>query len=74
MAKEITFTIEKHIGVIAEGSKGWNKELNIVSWNGGQPKYDIREWDEGHLKMSKGVTLKDDEAKALLDLLTEEFA
>lgn len=69
----VKFDIEKHIGVIAEKSRGWNRELNIVSWNGGEAKYDIRDWDESHEKMSKGITFTEDEGVALLTLLKEEL-
>lgn len=70
---DINVEIKKHIGVIATGSRGWNKELNIVSWNNGKPKYDIREWDENHEKMGRGTTLTEDEAVALMTLLREEL-
>ena len=43
--RNITFEIKEHLGVIAEFDNGWNKELNIISWNGNTPKYDIRDWD-----------------------------
>ncbi len=37
------------------------KELNYISYGGADPKWDIREWNEDHSKMSKGVTLNDEE-------------
>ena len=43
---------------------------NLVSWNGGAPKYDIRDWSEDHTKMGKGVTLTAEQAKKLGELLT----
>lgn len=43
----------------------WNKEINLVSWNGRQPKIDIREWTSDHSKMGKGITLTDDEAEVV---------
>lgn len=62
----ITYNIVKHIAVLSENTKtGWKKELNIVSWNGNEPKYDIREWSADHVKMGKGVTLTEDEYKVL---------
>lgn len=70
---DINFEIKKHIGVIANGSRGWRRELNIVSWNGGKPKYDIREWDENHEKMGRGITFTEDEGVALMALLREEL-
>lgn len=53
----VTFEIVDHIGVIQEYPNGWRKELNKVSWNGNPPKFDIREWDPNHERMSRGVTL-----------------
>lgn len=68
--KEITFKIAKAIGPLsASSAKGWTKELNLVSWNEREPKFDIREWSPDHQKMGKGVTLSHEEAKALLGLL-----
>ena len=53
----------------ATKDNGWNKELNIVSWNGGQPKYDIRDWDLDHEHMSRGVTLHEKEMRQIFDLM-----
>ncbi|MCR5788471.1 MAG: YdbC family protein [Lachnospiraceae bacterium] len=72
MAKDIKFEIIKEIGVLSESSKGWRKELNLVSWNDGAPKYDLRDWAPEHEKIGKGVTLTEDEMKALKTLLDTE--
>jgi len=45
---EITFEITELLGVLSESTKGWTREFNLVSWNGREPKYDIREWDPEH--------------------------
>ncbi len=66
---EFKYEIVEHIGVISESSRGWTKELNRISWNGGTPKYDIRDWAPGHEKMGKGVTLSDAEMEKLKSLL-----
>ena len=68
---EFKFEIVKHFGVISESSRGWRKELNLVSFNDAAPKYDIRDWDPNHEKMGKGVTLNKEEAQALAALLNE---
>jgi hypothetical protein len=68
---EIKFEIINTVGVLSESSKGWTKELNLISWNGREPKYDIRDWDPGHEKMGKGVTLSEDELQGLKQLLME---
>lgn len=70
MAKtEITFEITEHIGILSTSAKGWTKELNLVSWNGREPKYDIREWSPEHDKMGKGLTLSKDELEELKGIL-----
>jgi len=68
---DIKYEITKHIGLLSESTKGWTKELNLVSWNNREPKYDIREWSPEHEKMGKGVTLSDEEAIILKKLLDE---
>lgn len=66
---DIQFEITKELGVLSESAKGWRKEVNLVSWNGGMPKYDIRDWAPGHEKMGKGVTLSEEEAGKLAKIL-----
>ena len=66
---DIKYEIVKEIAVLSEGAKGWTKELNLISWNEREPKYDIREWSPGHEKMVKGVTLSVAELKNLKDAL-----
>ncbi|MCL2603102.1 MAG: YdbC family protein [Defluviitaleaceae bacterium] len=68
---DIKFEVTKHIGVLSEGSKGWQKELNLVSWNDREPKYDIRDWSPERAKMGKGVTLSAAEITELKKLLGE---
>ena len=63
------FKIINHIGCLSESSSGWRKELNSISWNGRDPKYDIRDWAPEHEKMGKGITLSQEEAEALYELL-----
>ena len=67
--REVRFEILERIGIISTHPTGWNKELNIVSWNGGQPKYDIRDWDLDHEHMSRGVTLHEKEMRQIFDLM-----
>lgn len=66
---DIQYEIVKQLGVISTSKRGWNKELNLISWNGREPKYDPREWSPEHEKMGKGITLTEEEAKALLSQL-----
>ncbi len=66
---DIKFKITKTLGVLSEGSKGWQKEINLISWNDRKPKVDIRDWAPEHEKMGKGVTLNKEELKKLKELL-----
>ena len=68
---DIKFEIMSSIGVVSEGSKGWKKELNLISWGGREAKYDLRDWDAEHQKMGKGVTLTKEELVKLKQLLNE---
>lgn len=67
-----SYEIVEEIAVLSENSKGWRKELNLVSWNGRPPKFDLRDWSPGHEKMGKGLTLSNEEftelKKALLSM------
>ena len=66
---DIKYEIAEEIGILSESSKGWTKEINLISWNDREPKYDIREWAPDHEKMGKGVTLSIEEVKSLKALL-----
>ena len=66
---ELRFEIKKTLGCISDEKGGWAKELNLVSWNGNDPKYDLRSWDDNKKKMGKGITLSEEEIKRLRDLL-----
>lgn len=67
----IKFEIVEHIGVLSENAKGWKKEINLISWNERDPKYDIRDWAPEHEKMGKGVTLSREEMGILKSLIGE---
>lgn len=68
---EIKYEITEKLGVLSESARGWTKEINLVSWNNYDAKYDIREWDPEHVKMGKGVTFTADEIKELRDILNK---
>ncbi|HSL29254.1 MAG TPA: YdbC family protein [Anaerolineales bacterium] len=66
---DIKYEIVKNIGVLSKAGSGWSKELNLISWNDREPKYDLRDWSADHDKMGKGVTLSREELAALKELL-----
>ena len=72
MVKEFKYEIINSIGVISENNS-WKKELNRISWNGNEPKYDIRDWSDNHEKMGKGITLSEDELRKLKEIIDEEI-
>lgn len=59
----------EEMAVLSENAKGWRKELNLVSWNGNAPKFDIRDWSSDHEKMGKGITLTNEEMTELKQFL-----
>ena len=61
----------EELGVLSESAKGWQKELNLISWNGAEPKYDLRDWAPDHEKMGKGITLTDEEFTKLKELMSK---
>lgn len=71
--KGISFEIKEHLAVLRSGNDGWCRELNIVSWNDGPAKFDIREWSEDHRRMSKGITLSMDEARKLCEAMSNHL-
>ncbi len=66
---ELKFEIVEEIAVLSETEKGWKKELNRVSWNDREPKYDIRDWSPDHSKMGKGITLSEEEFEELKSVI-----
>ena len=71
MAAEVKFEIVEHLCVLKEHKLAWDLELNLVSWNGNEPKYDIREWNEDHTRCSKGITMDLDTLKNLVKYCEE---
>lgn len=69
--REVTFEIGEHVGVISTSANGWQRELNMVSWNGGAEKFDLRDWDKEHKSMSRGITMTKEEIKILGTLISD---
>ncbi len=72
--KDFSFEIVEELGVIQTYASGWTKEINLVSWNEGSPKYDIRDWDKEHKHMSRGITLHKEELDSLKDILENKMS
>ncbi|WP_164216019.1 YdbC family protein [Virgibacillus sp. YIM 98842] len=66
---QLKYEIIKTVGTLSESPKGWTKELNLISWNEREPKYDIRDWSPDHEKMGKGITLTEEELAKLGDAI-----
>ena len=71
--REIQYEIVKEIAVLSTGDSGYTKEINLISWNGKEPKYDISSFSPNREKCGKGITLNADEAAALLKALQKEL-
>lgn len=68
---ELKYEIVKTCGVLSTSNRGWIKELNLVSWNDREPRYDLREWSPNHDRMGKGITLSKEEAAKLKEALAD---
>jgi len=68
---DFSYEVIEEIGILSTSGSGWTKELNLISWNGRPPKFDIRDWSPDHEKMGKGVTLTNDDIKVLKELLKD---
>lgn len=72
--KEIQYEIVKEIAVLSASDSGYTKEINLISWNGKEPKYDIRSFSPDHEKCGKGITLTKTEVQTLLAVLQNELS
>ena len=68
---EFTYEITERIAVLSTNARGWERQLNLVSWNSNAPKYDIRDWSPDGTRMGKGISLSEEELKTLKDILDE---
>ena len=68
---EFTYEITKRIAVLSTNARGWERQLNMISWNGNPPKYDIRDWSPDGSRMAKGISMTAEELKTLKDILNE---
>ena len=66
---DFKFEITQELGALSESKSGWTRELNLVSWNGAEAKYDIRDWSPDHEKMGKGISLNSSEIEKLKRIL-----
>lgn len=71
--KSIDMKITEEIAILSVSGSGYTKEINLVSWNGAEPKYDIRSWSPGREKCGKGLALTQTEAKNLFLALQKVF-
>lgn len=71
--KDIQYEIKQEIAVLSENDSGYTKEINLVSWNGREPKYDIRSFSPKREKCGKGITLTETKARRLLKALQAHF-
>ena len=68
---EFKYEITERIGILSQNPNGWERQLNMVSWNDREPKYDIRDWAPDGTKMGKGVSLSHEEISILKNILEE---
>ena len=67
---EFKYEIKERL-VVLSNKNGYTKEFNIVSFNNGEPMYDIRKWNTNEDRMMKAISLNKEELLALRDKLNE---
>lgn len=73
MDKEVTFRITQRLAVLSQKDNGYSKQVNLVSWNDGTPKLDLREWSPENKRGMKGITLTEDEGRTLMRALVQLY-
>ena len=68
---EFTYEITKRIAVLSTNARGWERQLNMISWNGAAPNYASRDWSPDGSRMAKGISMTAEELKTLKDILNE---
>ena len=68
---EFKYEITERIAVLSQNPNGWERQLNMVSWNGREPKYDIRDWAPDGVKMGKGISMTKEDLIALKGILDD---
>ena len=68
---EIKYEVVQRVAVLSQRPRGWERQLNLISWNDGEPKYDIRDWSPDGSRMAKGISLTEEELKTLKDILND---
>ena len=66
---EFTYEIVEQVGVLSQNTNGWSRQINRISWNGREPKYDIRDWAPNNEKTGKGISLSGEELQILKEIL-----
>lgn len=69
---DFTYEVIDDIATLGKRGKNYELKLRYVSFNGNDPRYDIRPWgvdDDGNEKMLKGISLSGEELQALKDVL-----
>ena len=68
---EIKYEVVQKLAVLSQRPRGWERQLNLISWNDGEPKYDIRDWSPDGSKMGKGISMTKEDLIALKGILDD---
>lgn len=59
--------LRERIAVLGKTEDDWSKEFNIVTFNGGAPKFNVSDWRSGTLRFGKSFTGPE------MDAITEAY-
>lgn len=80
---EITYEVQEELGVLSVNPRtNWRKLCRRVAWNSNVGRIEVRDWSSGSSgssgsdepeRMSRGISLSDEEAKTLGEILYNYF-
>ena len=68
---EIKYEVVQRIAVLSQRPRGWERQLNLISWNDAEPKYDIRDVSPDGTRMGTGSSQSHDELAILKGILND---
>lgn len=68
--ERVSYKIQENLAVLSVSENGYTREVNVISWNHGPEKIDIRSWSPERV-CTRGITLRMPEAMALYEILKD---
>ena len=71
-SEQFSFEIDEYIGAVKESDKhDWTKAVMRIKWGENPPTLDIRNCNMAQNRIGKGISLSNEEADKLVDILLD---